>query len=63
MLDVLIALALLGLGFVLGRTCSPEKPEAPRVEEQEQIQLREDRAAFAQLMGYNAGQAYGLHDQ
>ena len=59
MLDVLIGLALVALGFFMGRNSIPAKKEPPVVEEQELLRQQEDRAAFAQLMGYNADKAYG----
>ena len=59
MLDVLIGLVLAALGFYMGRKSVPEKKEPPCVEEQELQRLQEDRAAFAQLMGYNVDRAYG----
>ena len=59
MADVLIGLALAALGFFMGRKSVPVKKEPPAVEEQELLRLQEDRAAFAQLMGYNADRAYG----
>lgn len=62
MTEVLIALVLVGLGYWMGRrrTQLPAVPPCP--EEQEKRLLQEDRAAFAQLMGYNADRAYGLRD-
>ena len=63
MLDVLIGAVLLLLGFALGRHKLPAVPKAPAVEEQELTRLREDRAAFTQLMGYNADRAYGQFDE
>lgn len=59
MLDVLIGLALAALGFFMGRKSVPVKNEPPAVEEQELLRQQEERAAFAQLMGYNADKAYG----
>lgn len=58
MLDVLIALVLVGVGYWLGKR---EKlpAEIPQPEERELERLREDRAAFVQLMGYNTDRAYG----
>ncbi len=60
MFDVLIALVLFGLGYCLGRR-RPAVPAAAAEGEPEQ--LREDRAAFRQLMGYNAQRAYGLDEE
>lgn len=59
MLDVLIGLALVALGFYFGRKTLPAKPQLPAVEEQELRQLQEDKLAFSQLLGYNADRAYG----
>lgn len=59
MLDVLIGLALVALGFFIGRKYAPKKAEPPTVEEKELLRMQEDRAAFSRLMGYNAEQAYG----
>lgn len=61
MIDTFLALVLLAAGWWLGRRSGRIKP--PTVEQQEQEQAREDRAAFSQLMGYNQSQAYGLHDE
>ena len=63
MLDVLIGAVLLLLGFSMGRQKLPAAPKSPAVEEQELSRLREDRAAFSQLMGYNADRAYGQFDE
>ena len=58
MLDVLIALLLVAAGYWLGKR--QKQPAAmPPPEERELQRLREDRAAFSQLMGYNADRAYG----
>lgn len=59
MLEVLMAAALLALGFWLGRQSRPARPQLPVPQEQEVRRLQEDRAAFAQLMGYSAERAYG----
>ena len=59
MIDVLIGLALLALGFYFGRKTGAEKPRLPAVDRTEQERLAEDRQAFSQLMGYNADRAYG----
>ena len=59
MLDVLIGLLLAGLGFYLGRKTAPQQKKPPAVEEQELLRLQEDKAAFSQLMSYNADRAYG----
>lgn len=61
MLDVMIALVLVALGYWAGRKKLPARVEAPKPEERELCRLREDRAAFDQLMGYSPEQAYGLH--
>ena len=63
MLEVLIALVLLGAGFWAGRKSVRPVPTPQMPEEQELTRLREDRAAFHQLMGYSADRAYGLEDQ
>lgn len=63
MTDVLIALVLLGVGYWLGRSRRQVPAVLPGPEEQEKRLLQEDRAAFAQLMGYNADRAYGLQDE
>jgi len=61
MLDVLIALVLVGVGYWLGKRQKwPAEP--PRPEQRELDRLREDRAAFSQLMGYSAERAYGQED-
>jgi len=59
MLDVLIGLALVALGYWIGRKSVPEKTKPPAPEETELLRLQEDRAAFTQLMGYNVQRAYG----
>ena len=59
MLDVLIGLALLALGFYFGRKTAEQKPQLPAVDQTELNRLQEDRRAFSQLMGYNADRAYG----
>ena len=60
MLDVLIALVLVGVGYWMGKR--GKVPQQPRPEQRELDRLREDRAAFAQLMGYSAERAYGLEE-
>ena len=62
MLDVLIALVLLGVGVWLGKRTKLPAP-MPQPEQRELDRLREDRAAFTQLMGYNAQRAYGLDEE
>lgn len=62
MLDILIAGGLFLLGWWFGRQ-APDRREPPVVEQRELERLREDRAAFTQLMGYNADRAYGLEDE
>ena len=59
MLDVLIGLALLALGFYFGKKSGKESPQLPAVPQSELLRLQEDRQAFTQLMGYNADRAYG----
>lgn len=59
MFDVLIGLVLVALGFYFGRTSVPQTLQPPKVEEQELLRMQEDKAAFAQMMGYNADRAYG----
>ena len=61
MLDVLIALVLVGAGYWLGQRA--KRPEKVAVEEREVERLQEDRAAFMQLMGYSAERAYGLEEE
>ena len=64
MIDVLIGLLLVGLGFAGGRRWSRlRRPELPGPEAREQAQLLEERMAFSQLMGYNADRAYGLTEE
>ena len=64
MIDVLIGLILVGLGFVGGRfAVRSRRPGLPGLEAQEQTRLQEDRAAFSQLMGYSADRAYGMFDE
>lgn len=59
MLDVLIGLVLVALGFYFGRKTVPAGPQLPAVEERELQRLQEDKLAFSQLLGYNADRAYG----
>ena len=59
MLDVLIGLALLALGFYFGKKAAEKTPQLPAVSQAEMLRLQEDRQAFNQLMGYNADRAYG----
>ena len=59
MVDVLIGLALLALGFYFGRKTVEKKPQLPAVDQTELLRLQEDRQAFSQLMGYNTERAYG----
>ena len=59
MLDVLIGLALVALGFYFGRKSVPRKVQPPSVEERELARLQEGRMAFRQLMDYSAEKAYG----
>ena len=61
MLDVCLALGLLALGYWAGKR-SVKTAAPPQPSEQEAQRLREDRAAFHQLMGYSADRAYGLQD-
>ena len=63
MLDILIALAVFGLGYWLGKKERPDRAQPPAVEARELERLREDRAAFTQLMGYTADPAYGLRQE
>ena len=62
MLLTITGAALLALGFALGWFVKPRAavPAAPPPEEQTAFQ--EERAAFAQLMGYNARRAYGAEE-
>lgn len=64
MLLILTGAALLALGFALGWHLAPRNsvPLPPPPEEQERAALQEERAAFAQLMGYNAQRAYGAEE-
>ena len=62
MMDVLVGLILVGLGFFAGRKSAENRRLPARPQEQERQQLLEDRAAFSQLMGYNADRAYGRID-
>lgn len=64
MLLALTGAALLALGFALGWRLAPRgrAPVPPPPAEQERQALQEDRAAFAQLMGYNARRAYGSEE-
>lgn len=63
MLEVLIGLALLALGFWGGWKANGRLarrlPAPPTPEEQELRRMQEDKAAFELLMGYNAQRAYG----
>ena len=63
MVDVLIALVLLAVGFWVGKQAGAKKPAPPQPEEQEQQRMQEDRAAFSQLMGYSADRAYGREQE
>ena len=64
MMEVLAGVLLVLLGVYLGRKQRPERPEPmPEPAEREQTLLQEDRAAFAQLMGYCADRAYGLYEE
>lgn len=63
MIDVLIGLALLAMGFAAGRRFRRSVPALPPADPAETRCLQEDRAAFAQLMGYNADRAYGLSEE
>lgn len=62
MIEVCLALALVGAGWWLGRRSARPK-ETPRRALPERERLAEEQAAFSLLMGYNAGQAYGLHEE
>lgn len=64
MLEVLIGILLLALGFWVGRkTADEKKPPAPRSPAAQELQrLAEDKAAFDLLMGYSAQRAYGAED-
>lgn len=63
MMELLLGLALLALGFWSGWKANGRMarhmPAPPKPEEQELRRLEEDKAAFALLMGYNAQRAYG----
>ena len=62
MLDVCLGLLLLGIGFWAGRKSVRTRPQPEQKSEQELQKLREDRTAFAQLMGYNVEKAYGREE-
>lgn len=65
MAEILLGALVLAVGFYGGRRfASMEKQTvtAPAPEEQELQKLREDRAAFELLMGYDARHAYGGED-
>lgn len=63
MLEVFLGLALAGLGFFAGwKAAASRKPDLPTPRQQELTRLREERAAFEALMGYNSRQAYGQED-
>ena len=63
MLEVLLGLALAGLGFFAGwQAAGARKPQPPEPRQQELTRLREERAAFEALMGYNQRQAYGQEE-
>ena len=63
MIDVLIGVVLVFLGFAAGRKYPTAASGLPAPEERERYRLTEDRTAFSQLMGYNADRAYGLFDE
>lgn len=60
MLELVLGLALLAVGFWAGRKSVKAAP--PAAEAQEVQRLQEDKAAFDLLMGYNAQRAYGGGD-
>ena len=63
MLEVLIGIILLALGFWAGRrTARQTAPVPQRPEEQERKRLEEDKTAFDLLMGYSVQRAYGGED-
>lgn len=64
MLEVLIGIVLVALGFWAGRkTAVPKTPPAPQCPEGLELQrMQEDKAAFDLLMGYSAQRAYGAED-
>ena len=64
MLLTITGAALLALGFALGWFLKTHAtvPAAPPPAEQERAAFQEGRAAFAQLMGYNARRAYGAEE-
>lgn len=59
MLDILIGLLLLAAGFWGGRKSVRLPAPAAAPGEPELQRLREEKAAFDLLMGYDARQAYG----
>lgn len=63
MLDVLIALVLLAVGYRAGKRAGARPPAPPQPGEREARLLQEDRAAFSQLMGYSADRAYGREQE
>ena len=63
MLEVLLGLALAGLGFFAGwKAAAGRKPRLPQPRQQELTRLREEQAAFEALMGYSQRQAYGQEE-
>ena len=63
MIDILIGVILLAVGYAAGRRQLPAAVTPPAVEAVEQVRVQEDRAAFQQLMGYNLDRAYGMADE
>lgn len=62
MIEGWIAIGLVLLGWWMGRQSRPRAKTAT-VAEREEERIREDQAAFTQLMGYSVGQAYAMEEQ
>lgn len=62
MMEGLIAIGLILLGWWMGKQARPRVETRP-VARREEERLREEQAAFTQLMGYSVGQAYAMEEQ
>lgn len=62
MIEGWIAIGLVLLGWWMGRQSRP-RTKTPTVAKREEKRIREDQAAFTQLMGYSVGQAYAMEEQ